>query len=394
MNLENRKLPDDLMLSIVIPTKNRYKYLKEALNTLSKIDSSHFEIVIHDNSDNNEEIIEYLNINSFKNVRYLYEKNYLSVSENSSRGLDSANGKYVCMIGDDDSVSTKIVDVVKWMSLNQIDTCIFNLARFYWSDIEFKRVKYSTLSFIKKPGHAKKLSAKKELIKSIEIGGTSLLKMPKVYHGIASKKILMKIKEKYGTYFPGPSPDMANAAALALLSEHHYYIPVPIIISGYSFKSTGGMGTRGNHLAELKDVVHISKEQVELWEEKNPKYWLPQTVWAESLIKALKNANSDLYTQFNWNYLYAHIYLNYKFYRRNIKVMTDKKFLLYLRFNVLKLNKLFSFIKGVFKFKLNIINRVNIKEKLSLSDAQCIVDNSIDKYDLLKHFKKGDKYNV
>jgi hypothetical protein len=213
------------------------------------------------------------------------------------------------MIGDDDTVSTNIIEVVEWMESNEIDSCVLNLARFYWPDIVFKRINYSSLSLNKWPQKPRKLNPTAQLIRSLKLGGTSLLKMPKVYHGIVKKSVLNKVKSTYGTYFPGPSPDMANATALSLVVSKHYYLSVPVIISGYSFKSTGGMGARGNHLAELKDITHISKEQIDNWEEKNPKYWLPQTVWAESMLKSLKQSKSNLYTSFKLEAsLYSHIF--------------------------------------------------------------------------------------
>ena len=44
------------LLSIVIPTKDRYKYLKGTVDVLSKLDPSQIEIIVQDNTNDNSEI--------------------------------------------------------------------------------------------------------------------------------------------------------------------------------------------------------------------------------------------------------------------------------------------------------------------------------------------------
>ena len=60
------------LLSIIIPTKNRYNYLLPCLETLKLFDEKEVEIVVHDNSDDNKLIIDYLNNNHFSNLKYFY----------------------------------------------------------------------------------------------------------------------------------------------------------------------------------------------------------------------------------------------------------------------------------------------------------------------------------
>ena len=41
----------DYMLSVVIPTKNRYTYLKKCVESFKNINTNNTEIVVMDNSD-------------------------------------------------------------------------------------------------------------------------------------------------------------------------------------------------------------------------------------------------------------------------------------------------------------------------------------------------------
>lgn len=48
------------LLSVVIPTKNRYETLIPLIRVLAKWDDADLEIVIEDNSDDNNEFISFL----------------------------------------------------------------------------------------------------------------------------------------------------------------------------------------------------------------------------------------------------------------------------------------------------------------------------------------------
>ena len=85
------------LLSIAIPTKNRYKTLCGTLNAmLSEFDDS-VEFIICDNSDDNSSFISIdgINIINDKRVKYLYEERKLSIVDNTEIALSHCNGVFV-----------------------------------------------------------------------------------------------------------------------------------------------------------------------------------------------------------------------------------------------------------------------------------------------------------
>ena len=69
----------EFLLSVVIPTKNRYSNLIPLISALVERSSSELEIVIEDNSEDNEIFLKfYENMNS-KNIKYFYCKEWRSV---------------------------------------------------------------------------------------------------------------------------------------------------------------------------------------------------------------------------------------------------------------------------------------------------------------------------
>ena len=93
---------DKPLLSIVVPTKDRYKYLRYLIEYVIELNNPQIEFVIQDNTANNKEIIEFLSDKLSENIKYFYTKESIPIGENSDKAVLNSTGKYVCYIGDDD----------------------------------------------------------------------------------------------------------------------------------------------------------------------------------------------------------------------------------------------------------------------------------------------------
>ena len=71
------------LLSIIIPTKNRYQYLQECLLSLRKLDPRRVEIIVQDNSDDTSSFKDFLNNLEAPNIRYYHQDGFLSQTDNS-----------------------------------------------------------------------------------------------------------------------------------------------------------------------------------------------------------------------------------------------------------------------------------------------------------------------
>mgnify|MGYP001424786108 CR=1 FL=1 len=340
------------ILSIVIPTKDRYEYLRETIKTLVDMDRNDIEIVIQDNTYENNDILEYINNLGKDNLKYYHVKEPLPVSDNCDLAVGHASGDYICFIGDDDSVAKEIIDVAYLMKKYSIDACNCLMAQYHWSDVKFKYLKKPYLSFSRKKVKVKRLDTNKTLIKYLRNGMQEIRFLPRAYHGIISKGILDKIKMTTGYYFPGPSPDMANAVAASSLIQSHYFFRMPLIVSGSSYKSTAGMGLRGKHKGSLSSVKHLPKNIDETWDKRIPKIWLAHTIWPESAIKALNAMGRRDYENYmNWYAMFARILLrdpqSYIFIKPH---MLNIKYYFFTLIEMIKALVIWMFRKGVIYF--------------------------------------------
>ena len=117
----------------------------------------------------------------------------------------------------------------------------------------------------------------------------------RVYNGIVKKSLLDRVFTICGTYFPGPSPDMANAVALALLEDFYVFVDYPIIIGGHSSHLGGDACRYKRGLGPLEEQPFISEKYINGWSKEIPKVWASRTVWPESAITALKAFNATEY---------------------------------------------------------------------------------------------------
>jgi len=87
--------------SILIPTRNRASLLKDALDSLVAQDFGDFEVVINDNSSDDETTAL---VRTFSDARIRYAKapRFLLTHENWNVCYDRAEGEYILVLGDDD----------------------------------------------------------------------------------------------------------------------------------------------------------------------------------------------------------------------------------------------------------------------------------------------------
>lgn len=303
----------EYLLSIVVPTKDRYYYLKHLIMLIQGFKSEDIELVIQDNTENNEEIRNFIANLNYPDLYYYHIDEPLSVSDNSTKAILNSHGEYVCFIGDDDGVTRHIVECVKWMKQNDIKVLKSQYALYKWPSFPNGRyVKLSGTTAVSKYSCTYKyIDCKKMLRRLLKEGMRTLEYMPKVYNGIVKREALDKIIALTGTYFPGPSPDMANAVALALLVDKYVYLDFPIIIGGMC-KHVGGdvRHVKGGYKA-IKDVPFLPNDSEETWEKCLPKVWCVETVWPESAIKAIRKLGQNQYlNDINTDYLLARFIAN------------------------------------------------------------------------------------
>lgn len=303
------------LLSICIPTKNRYKTLFPVIESfIAYIEGSNYEIIIQDNSDDNKEVLMQIEKIGSSLIKYFYKSGSISVSENTHLAISNAKGCYVTLIGDDDLVSPYILDVVQEMDKKGIESLIYNKGNYYWKDVDIiKKYAFNHRDSLTIPKNISKNYQRVDIEKELDnllynaVGRDN--GCPQLYHGVVKKTSLERIYQKYGTFVPGPSPDMTLGIALALTINNCFYINYPVTITGASKKSAAGMGTKGKHIGKIEEIPWLPKDLIENWDVRIPRIWTAATIYAQSMYEVLLKGNSHKVV--NYDSLYRHMYINY-----------------------------------------------------------------------------------
>src|SRR6266480_3576401 len=270
------EMTESPLLSIVVPTKNRHRYLGKLLKSLLEMSSREFEVVVHDNSDAGSKSMELCNSIRDPRLRYFFEPTVNWMTDNCERGVALARGSFVCMIGDDDGVMECIVDVARWMKTAGIGAAVCVVPTYLWPGVGSVLDGDQTRGILRLPRysgavHIVEQSAGLEAV--LRAGGITIGRLPSVYQGVVSCDALEALRTLAGTCFPGPSPDMANAVGLCAVIDRFAVLDYPIVISGSCPGSGAAQGARHSHLGEIADRKFLPPDTAASWPAAVPFYF-------------------------------------------------------------------------------------------------------------------------
>lgn len=299
MDSKNRKL-----LSIVVPTKDRYKYLKYLCELVANLNSDEVELVIQDNSNDNSEILSFFQEKNYSFLVYNHVKGQIPMAINSDKAILNSSGEYICFLGDDDGFTKYLLEGVRWMKKEGLEAVRPAEVTYSWPDAP--RGKSAEMSFYPFTGKVKYISAYDELIKVLKAGVLDRGKMPMAYHAVVSRTVMDKIYKIAGSFFPGNSPDISNAVALSLVVDKFALVDVPWGYSGNSAYKGGGVFARGNAAPAITDIPWFRPDPEKRWSNLVPRIASGSNIWADSAIETLKNMHrEDLIKTINFYEMYS-----------------------------------------------------------------------------------------
>jgi hypothetical protein len=282
------------ILSIVIPTKNRYETLIPTLDALlDNIVGTLYEIVIQDNSDNPIAAYEYLKGRPDTRLQYAHRAGLISIAENTEDALSRARGEYITFIGDDDLVCPYILDFVQCFLMRDIDAVIYPPAYYWWHTVRFVTpTRYHQPRAFWYPQATstaeEKIDTEEELKRVTSQGAVALFDLPRVYHGIVRRRVLEAIKKRSGYYVNGASPDMALAIATAFTISTHVKVQTPLTIYGGSKNSGAGFTAAKTHFGKIAEQAHLPDYTKERWSELLPPIWSEHTIYPQTAMEVMR----------------------------------------------------------------------------------------------------------
>lgn len=291
MSKDKTKFGDDVLLSIVVPTRNRVSCAEHLIEYLLSFNEP-FELVVSDNSDTDLLKVKVQEKFNQKRLKYFYTNDRLSVVDNFNQALANTTGRYVLFLGDDDSISPRIFDYVKSLERRKVDAVVFgrkkSVVHYFWPGVKAARWGDigGTLYFSDFSGEEHQVDLDKVVRKAIFNLGNGPQEMPRAYLGIISRKVIQDVNSKYGPLFGGVSPDVYSSFLISSVAKRVLRLDYPMIVPGASPESTSAQRAERSDVGSIGENDHTGRFKEIDWFMQIPKYYSPFTVWALSLFQA------------------------------------------------------------------------------------------------------------
>lgn len=295
-----------VLLSIVIPTRDREYYCISAIKEILAYERNDFELVICDNSDS-DEIKKYLINNPDTRTKYKHIGGRINSVINMDTAMRMATGEYVCMIGDDDTILPSIFKVAELAKANNYDNVTPNkMVSYIWPKPGENNgvLSWSTTAI---NCEIKTYKCEEQLQKFVRNGVINYEDfIPRVYHGLVKRSLLEKVFEKTGHMIGGLSPDIYMSISTACVSESFVVIEKPFTIAGACPRSYTAVDSQGGNRGNIEENPQLYKRGAYIWDKRIPRVLTSQTIWTETAMKAFEEMDRhDLITHFNQGYLFA-----------------------------------------------------------------------------------------
>jgi glycosyltransferase involved in cell wall biosynthesis len=245
-----------MKITVAIPTiSGREEYLASSLDTCITQDFDEMEILVSDNSLNNDakDLVEGY---QDERIRYISPDKYLPMSAHWDFVVSHVSGDVFTIIGDDDGLMPDSIIRVEELYNEYGNKVIHHtLCNYKWPDF-IEEGERNTIQFFHDVDNTETIIESAVVLKGLCKGTLRYVDGPMAYHNFAPTSIIRRAM-KNNRFFNRASPDVYSSVALSAICENFLSVGECLTISGQgslangaSAKQSGMVGA--NFLSEMK----------------------------------------------------------------------------------------------------------------------------------------------
>lgn len=240
-----------IILSVLVPTRNRAEQLRSLLKIFERCESSGVEFLISDNSDFPQTFMC-----SSPAVRFYRPDSVLNMTANWNYIASKATGKYMTFVGDDDALLPKNLGaLVKFLETTDADFVWTRTAGYVWPQGAVPGSFYQEAAIRRKLPN---LDLSRKKIMRLELSA----ELPTPYNSsVFRRELLQNFEQEHPTerFFSSRIPDVNAGAKLMFLARSQEKFESTVFVSGTSSLSNGLL-TRSQpshpRALEFNDISH------------------------------------------------------------------------------------------------------------------------------------------
>lgn len=236
-----------MLISVIIPTRERARYLRHSVQTALGIDDADVEIIVSDNASEDETPDVLAAIDDAR-LRHIRTDRRLSMRQNFQFALDHARGDYVIYFGDDDGILPGQFPILReLLERERPDGLSWSLLTYGWPTREIGK-KSGGIRFRPNAvfGETEWIDTAARLAATERADLRNFQYFPRIYHGAASREYLRRAANADGVFFCGSIPDVYFCYRACQTGGRFLFARHPFSINGYSPASTGGSHGAGS----------------------------------------------------------------------------------------------------------------------------------------------------
>jgi glycosyltransferase involved in cell wall biosynthesis len=242
--------------SIVVPTRERPALLRACLASCVAQRSSDVEIIVADNASGPETRAVCESFHD-ERIRWLRCPEPLSMNDNWSRALDSAQGEWVMFIGDDDALMPyAIEELARLVGRYDVEAIRWQSAVYTWPCLTIPS-QADRLQFIR--CRETRIRDWDEAVGAMLTQGAP--SVPMIYYGLIHRSLIDRAR-RTGPVFEGLCPDYFSGVLFAFLAARFLDTNVPMTIAGLSGRSNGVANMRvedGRRSAVAREFAELNR---------------------------------------------------------------------------------------------------------------------------------------
>jgi len=312
-------------LSVAMPTHNRARYAIHAIRSLLAMRDDDLEVVVTDTSPvpELERMLRAEHLITDPRLRYVRPAERLDMTGNHNAAVALATGNYVCLIGDDDTIYRDALVAARWASDHDVDVIAPNVvANYVWPDFRsrwFGARHAGRVYFARQIGAATVCDVQNALSDALARAVQGTDGLPKIYHGLVKRSLLLSMRERSGAFFHGSSPDVSGAIGLALCARRFLVVDYPLTIPGASGGSNTGRSALNRHKGRLETEDQTKAFRDAGWSRGVPRFFSVETVWAHAALETLGRIRPEAVPRFAFARLIALCLIKHREYEAEIE---------------------------------------------------------------------------